>query len=218
MDAVIKVLQDLSDHLACRRCIRLDIGKLCLTDCLLADPVMVKHHDRTGLRKKRRALRIARAVGVNNHQNRIWPDRLIRLSRRNDHVRRISFFRRKAIPERFQRSRHLSEYDMRFLSDLACRAVNTDRCTKGIDIRHRMAHDVDTVTRHHQLTQRLRLYPCLYSGGFFRVLSVAAKIADLITCLDDRLVAASAECKIHCRAGILIILDIVVPDISESHT
>ena len=102
VDIIIKILQDLSDHLACRRRIRLNIGKLCLTDRLLSDPVMIEHNDRTGLRQKRRALGITRTVGVNNHQNRVRPDRLVCLPRRNDHICRISFFRCKTFPERLQ--------------------------------------------------------------------------------------------------------------------
>ena len=79
-----------------------------------------------------------------------------------------------------------------------------------------MSHNQQAVLIFHQFPQGMGFHACLYAGGLFHLLSLAAVILDLIQILHYRLVAAPAQGHINRGSGILIVLSVAFPVHSDS--
>ncbi len=73
-----------------------------------------------------------------------------------------------------------------------------------------MAHGHNIIPGKHHVPQRLCLNPCLYTGIALAVLCFAAVKPDIISVLDDGLIAAASERHIDGAPGRLIIVRIIL--------
>ena len=95
----------------------------------------------------------------------------------------------------------------RFAKRLAC-PINTDCRSKCINIRNLVSHDHNTFLGTHKFLECLCLYSGFDSGSLFHLLCFTAVISNLLTILDNNLVATASKCHLDRDSGIFIILQI----------
>ena len=179
---------------------------------------MIQDHNGFTHSQKLRTFRDTWLVYINHHQHRIAACKLYRLLTVNDHVILIVCMSLKQLYHRFYRSTDIIENNICFPVQCGCNSVNTYCSAEAVHICQSMTHDKYTFFAGNDLPKSLRFYACLYTGIFFYLLTLSAKISDIIRCLNYRLITTASKRQINCISCKFIILRIRKPVKANTYT